>query len=238
MQTSMKWELSTKQGGLPGVTPDGATETLCGRLWRSLGLGRTTKPGSAAFTLALVSLSAKLAKSDGVASRIEAEAFERLHEIVPDERDTIRQMFDRAARDVTGFDEYAHEVVRLLGRDPARLRDVLEGLFHIAAADGILHPEEERHLARAAEAFGISRADFRSLRGLFVHDPDDPYTVLGLSPDVDDATLKSTFKRLVRQHHPDVLAGHGASPEFVRLATAKLAEINAAFDRIVAERAG
>ena len=158
--------------------------------------------------------------------------------IVPDERDTIRQMFDRAARDVTGFDEYAHEVVRLLGRDPARLRDVLEGLFHIAAADGILHPEEERHLARAAEAFGISRADFRSLRGLFVHDPDDPYTVLGLSPDVDDATLKSTFKRLVRQHHPDVLAGHGASPEFVRLATAKLAEINAAFDRIVAERAG
>jgi DnaJ like chaperone protein len=237
----MSWELTTEDKTASAAARASEAPTFVARILRAIGLDRllpgAPRQNSTSFTIALVSLSAKLAKSDGVASRVESEAFERLHEIVHDERDNIRRMFDLAAQDAAGFDAYAHEVVRLLRQDRDLLRDVLEGLFHIAVADGILHPEEERHLKLAAETFGFDANEFRSLRGLFVHDPDDPYTILGLSPGVDNKTLKARYKQLVREHHPDQLIARGVPDEFVRFATEKLAEINGAYDRLARERA-
>lgn len=236
----MPWELITSTEEARPIDAGTAGPTFVGRLWHAFGLDRLLpdKPrqNSVAFTIALVSLSAKLAKSDGIASPIESETFERLHRIVHDERDNVRRIFELAARDMAGFEPYAREVARLLGQDRELLHDVLEGLFHIAAADGILHPEEERYLKLAAEAFGFSQGEFRALRGLFVHDPDDPYTVLGLTPDVDVATLKAQYKRLVREHHPDQLTARGVPAEYIAAANAKLAEINAAYERVRRER--
>jgi DnaJ like chaperone protein len=236
----MPWELTTKDAAASQPTASEAQPTFVERVWRAFGLDqlRSDQPrqNSAAFTIALVSLSAKLAKSDGIASRIESEAFERLHNVVHEEQGNIRRLFDMAAQDVSGFDSYAREIARLLRHDRELMHDVLEGLFHIAVADCILHPEEERHLKLAAEAFGFSATEFRSLRGLFIHDADDPYTVLGVAPDVDTATLKSQFKRLVREHHPDLLIARGVPAEYIRAATAKLAEINDAYDRVAKER--
>lgn len=199
-------------------------------------LPAVSKQHSTAFTVALICLSGKLAKSDGVATESESEAFERLHAIVPEERDNVRRMFDLAARDVTGFDDYARDMAQLLGEDQDLKRDVLTGLFHIAVADGLLHPEEERHLQRAAEIFGLGSSEFRALRGLFIHDPDDPYTILALSPDATDAAVRAQYKLLVREHHPDQMIGRGVPQEYIRFATAKLAEINSAYDKIAKER--
>lgn len=236
----MQWELITRELDAAPAGTSPAEPSFLGRLWRASGLDRllpgAPRQNSAAFTIALISLSAKLAKSDGVASRIESQTFERLHRIVDAERDNVRGVFDLAARDAAGFDAYAREVARLLSDDRELLHDVLEGLFHIAVSDGILHPEEERHLQRAAETFGFSSMEFRALRGLFVHDPDDAYTIMGLAPDADDATLKAQYKRLVREHHPDQLIARGLPADYVKIATGKLAEINAAYDRIVKER--
>jgi DnaJ like chaperone protein len=237
IQWPMAWELITKE--LDAAPEDGtaAAPTIVERLWRLVGLDRgLPRQTSVAFTIALVSLSAKLAKSDGVASRIESEVFERLHKVTPAERQNVRRVFDLAAQDVTGFTGTAEKVATLLRHDRDLMHDVLEGLFHIAAADGILHPEEERHLKMAAEAFGFSTESYRAMRALFIHDPDDPYTVLGLAPDVDAATLKARFRQLVREHHPDQLIARGVPPEYIKLATDKLAAINAAFDRIAQER--
>jgi DnaJ like chaperone protein len=240
MHCAMPWELITSKGQAEPERTDAGGETFVDRLWRAFGLDRvrrgTPQLNSAAFTIALVSLSAKLAKADGVASRIESETFERLHHILHSERDNVRRIFDQAAQDVAGFDACAQDVARLLRNDRNLMHDVLEGLFSIAVADGILHPEEERHLRRAADIFGFSGDEFRTLRGLFVHDPDDPYAVLGLSAGASNAQLKTQFRRLVREHHPDHLTARGASPEFIRLATEKLAEINGAYARIVRER--
>jgi DnaJ like chaperone protein len=233
----MPWELITKGMNAETAGDPAALPTFVERLWRAIGLDRRApEHNSVAFTIALVSLSAKLAKSDGVASRIESDVFERLHRFAPAERANIRRIFDLAAQDVAGFAAYADKVARLLRHDRDLMHDVLEGLFHIAAADGLLHPEEERHLKIAAEVFGFSVDEFRSVRALFIHDPDDPYSVLGLAPAVNTATLKARFRQLVREHHPDQLIARGAPAEFVRLATDKLAAINAAYDRIAKER--
>ncbi len=236
MQAAMPWQLITQALGDSALPGPPSHMTLVERLWRALGLTPSSQHNSAAFTIALVSLSAKLAKADGVASRIEAETFERLHSVTPSELANVRRIFDLAAEDVAGFETYAERVAALLAHDRGLLHDVLEGLFHIAAADGILHPEEERYLKLAAGRFGFSDADFRAMRALFIHDPDDPYTVLGLHPGVDNATLRARFRQLAREHHPDLLMARGVPKEFVELATAKLAAINAAYDAIARER--
>lgn len=210
------------------------------RLMCGLGLGPCPDDARAtnkiAFTVAIVALSAKMAKADGVVSQIEQDAFQEIFKISADEQRNVQRIFDLAKQDVAGFDSYARQVAELLVNEPQLKRDVFEGLFNIAAADGVLHRSEERYLAEVAEIFGFSNDVYRSVRAQFVDDPDDPYTVLGLSPAVSDEELRSHYRRLVRDNHPDVMIARGVPEEFIDMATRKLAAINAAYESIARER--
>jgi DnaJ like chaperone protein len=115
------------------------------------------------------------------------------------------------------------------------LCDLMEGLFHIAAADGTYHPGEDAFLARVAEIFGMDEALFRRMRARHVPDA-DPYAVLGVDPGVDLATVRAAWRAEVRATHPDRMIARGVPVEAARLAEARLAAINAAWDSIRAER--
>ena len=54
---------------------------------------------------------------------------------------------------------------------------------------------------------------------------DDPYRVLGLTPDATDEEVKQAYRRLAKKYHPDMNPG---DPE----AAKKMNEINAAYDQI------
>lgn len=189
-----------------------------------------------AFTIAFIGLSAKMAKADGVAVSVEAEAFERCFYVPPEERANVKRVFDLAARDVAGYDAYAERIARMLANDRALLRDVFECLFNIAAADGILHSAEEDFLRTVADKFAFSEREYQSVRSLFVRDGNSPYTVLGVEPGISDADLKLHYRALVRETHPDKLASEGVPTEFLVIADRKLAVINAAYDTIVKAR--
>ena len=64
----------------------------------------------------------------------------------------------------------------------------------------------------------------------------DPYRVLGLSRDMDDEALRTAYRKLLRANHPDVMTAKGLPREMIELANDKMARINAAWDRIRAER--
>ncbi len=189
------------------------------------------------FTIAVIALSAKMAKADGIVTDDEIEAFERLFRVHPDEAANVRRVFDLARRDTAGYETYARQIARLFAGNPALLEDILDGLFEIAKADGVLHPGELALLERVAEIFGFAPNEFRRIRAShFAPDAADPYVVLGVAYDASDEEIHRTYRRLVRENHPDSLIGRGVPPEFVRLATDKLAAINVAYDRIEAER--
>ncbi|TBR36814.1 MULTISPECIES: co-chaperone DjlA [Dyella] len=62
----------------------------------------------------------------------------------------------------------------------------------------------------------------------------DPYTVLGIDRSADDRAIKRAYRKLISEHHPDRL---GDLPEEMRKrAEARASEINAAYERIKAER--
>ena len=93
-----------------------------------------------------------MAKADGVALPVEARAFERVFEIPAGEDKNVRRLYDLAKQDVAGYEAYAGKIARLLEDEPEMLRALLECLFHIAAADGILHPAEDSFLADGRRA--------------------------------------------------------------------------------------
>ena len=59
---------------------------------------------------------------------------------------------------------------------------------------------------------------------------DNPYAVLGLTSDANDAEIDQAYRRLISQYHPDKLAG--AASDLRRQAETKAREINGAYDRI------
>jgi DnaJ like chaperone protein len=208
-----------------------------GELARVLGLDRSVEPqNDIAFTIAVIALSAKMARVDGVVSPLEMQAFKQVFQTAPDEERNVKRVFDLAKQDVAGYQSYADEIAKLLKDNRKLLQDVLEGLMYVAAVDGALHPEEDEFLADVAQRFGFSPSEFRFFRARFVADHGNAYDALRLSPQATDEEIKRQYRKLVADNHPDKLMGRGVPAEFVEIATRKLAAINAAYDVIAKER--
>ena len=199
-------------------------------------LGRPRPLESTDFTAAFVALAAKMAKADGVAIKVEQDAFERFLEVDSRQLENVRRLFNLAKEDTTGFETYAARVAGQLEGEPDFRQSVLECLFYIACSDGILHPAEDEFLHVVATTFGLEDNEWRQLRAQFVHDPASPYSVLGLAPGASDAEVRQRYMKLVSETHPDRLMAAGAPPAIIKAANAKLAAINAAYDTIKAQR--
>ncbi len=198
---------------------------------------RTPPERSVAFTIAVIALGAKMAKADGRVTRDEVAAFREVFHIPPTEEANAARVFNLARSDVAGFDGYARRIVSLFGPGDPVLEDVLEGLFHIALADGEYHPAEDVFLTEVAEIFGLSDATFGAIRARFSPAHKDPYAVLEVEPEAPLPEVRRRWRALVRETHPDRMIARGLPEEAVKLATRRLAEVNAAYEEILAKRA-
>ncbi|MBP2299476.1 TerB family tellurite resistance protein [Azospirillum picis] len=195
-----------------------------------------------AFTIGVIALAAKMARADGVVKRVEVDTFKRLFRVPPEELENVGRVFDLARRDTRGFEEYARQIANLFEDRHAVLEELLDSLLMIAEADDELHETEVAYLRSVSRIFGFDEAAFRRILAghHLAGEPDgkDPYEVLGVPHDADDATIKAAHRALVREHHPDRLVAQGMPQEFIELATHKLALVNAAHDQIRREREG
>jgi DnaJ like chaperone protein len=190
-----------------------------------------------AFAAAVIALGAKIAKADGRVTRDEIRAFREVFHVPPDEESHVARLFDLARRDSRGFEPYARQVAQLFRDNPAVLEELLDGLFHIAKADRVAHPDEIAFLREVAQIFGFDEAAFQRISaGHLGADSADPYLILGVPHDASNDALRTAWRRLVRENHPDRLTAQGLPAEFVQLANDKLATINAAYDRICKQR--
>ncbi|MCW1920502.1 molecular chaperone DjiA [Rhodobacter sp. KR11] len=191
---------------------------------------RSPPEKSVAFTIAVIALGAKMAKADGEVTRGEVAAFRRVFVIPPGEEDAAARVFNLARQDVAGFDAYARKIAAMFPGDREVLIDLMEGLFHIALADGSFHPGEEAFLTEVARIFGLDQRCFAALRAR--HVPGDPYAVLGVDPGAPLDEVRRAWAQAVRASHPDGMIARGVPPEAVRLAEDRMRAINAAWDVI------
>jgi DnaJ like chaperone protein len=190
-----------------------------------------------AFTIAVIVLGAKMAKADGVVSRAEVAAFKEVFQVPQSELKNVARLFDQAKQDPAGFEPYAKQIARMFRKDHPVLEELLDGLFHIAKADGGVHDAEIRFLKDIAGIFGFDEADFARIRESHLGpDKADPYTVLGTHRTSSNEEIKAAWRKLVRDNHPDRLMAQGLPREFIDMANDKVATINAAYDKIAKER--
>ncbi|SFQ96339.1 TerB family tellurite resistance protein [Poseidonocella sedimentorum] len=194
---------------------------------------RTPPERSVAFAIAVIALGAKIAKADGLVTRDEVAVFREIFHIPEAEEANAARVFNLARQDVAGFDVYARRIAAMFGDDRETLIDLMEGLFHIAMADGTYHPNENRFLEEVAGIFGLSDPEFRGLRARFVPDAEpDPYSVLGVTPDMGHDEIRAAWRQLVRDSHPDRMLARGVPEEAVRIAEKRMVAINRAWEEI------
>jgi DnaJ like chaperone protein len=199
--------------------------------------GSTVPEKSMGFTIGMIALGAKMAKADGVVTDVEVKAFSEVFHVPEKDMPAVQRVFNLAKQDVTGFESYAAQVAKLFTLKSHVLENVLDGLFHIAKADGVVHEDELTYLERVAEIFGFSAAEFKRIRARHIALVDDPYEILGLERGVTLAAVKKKHKALVRSLHPDTLTSKGVPKEMVKLATDRLARINVAYNDLTKELA-
>ncbi len=180
-----------------------------------------------------------MAKADGTVSRAEVAAFKQVFKIPPDE-------INQRGAGVRPGQARCCRLRRLCAAIGAYVRgppsgageELIDGLFHIARADGEVHEAEIAFIREVAGIFGFSDADFVRLREVNIG-PDlaDPYTIAGRrGASRSDDEIRTSWRRLMRENHPDKLMAQGLPAEFVALANEKVATLNAAYDRIAKER--
>jgi DnaJ like chaperone protein len=201
----------------------------------------TWLPGGkdAAFTLALIALSAKMAVADGAVTASEIRAFYRNVEIPAGVEQQVEKLFDLAQQDVAGYETYARKIGRIFADSPDTLEHVLDSLFFIASADGMVHEAELDYLKSVSSIFGFDDARFEQLAAQHILSDDDisdPYMVLGLAPGADVAEVRRVYRLLVAEHHPDRLIAKGVPEELLTIATGRMQAINHAYQRITKRR--
>jgi DnaJ like chaperone protein len=191
------------------------------------------------YALVVVTLCAKLAKCDAPVNRAEIDAFKRAVPVPPENQREIGRLFDQARNRTDDFEPFAAELGRAYADQPHALESLLAVLFSVARADSPLNQLELDFLRRVHRAFGLppgawDRAENGGARPS--SDEPDAYAVLGLKRTATDEDVRATWRRLIREIHPDTMAARGATSAEVAAAGERVARVNAAWDRIKRDR--
>jgi DnaJ like chaperone protein len=205
-----------------------------------------------------------LSKADGVVTRDEIQAAERIFVMLrlsSQQKEQAKAAFNRGKAPDFDLDS---EVDRLrgaigFGRGPL-LRLFLQLQCMAVAADGRVDKAEHAMLVRIARRLGLDERDVAQLEALMraaatgAAGPagaagaggsgrapsrarlDDAYTALGLTAEASDADVKRAYRRLVSENHPDKLAAKGYPESMRQIAEERTREINVAYDLIKESR--
>ncbi len=221
-------------GGPIGALLGAAAGTLAGQqLLRHIDPEQNKK---VAFTVAVIALSAKMARADGVVTAAEIRSFRERVQISEDDLHRVGKFWDLARQTQDGFEAYARQTVSLFGQKSAILEQLLDLLFTIARADGDITNPEWDYLQQVAAVFGYDEDEFNRLSDIYSGDNPPPHLVLGVSQQASLDEARSAWRKLAAAHHPDKLIAAGMPEEFIQAATDRLARINHAYDLLSRQR--
>ena len=194
---------------------------------------RSFAPPQQVFAIALIILTAKLAKADGNVSKEELIAIKDKLKIPEHEIDQVGKIFNKAKEDALGYEPYAQQIAQIYRNNPAVLDEVINTLFYIAEADSNVSDSEIAMIRDIAKIFGLSESQFEGIKeSRKSSDKLNPYVVLGCDPNDDFSVIRKKYLILSKEHHPDILVSKGVPQEVIEESKKKMRAINSAFDQI------
>ena len=213
-----------------------------------------------AFFTASFAVMGHLAKVDGQVSkdeiRLAEEVMARMR-LDADMRRAAINLFNGGKSPDFDLDAVLEQFRAECHRRRHLLQMFIEIQLHACYADGSLHAEEARVLRHICARLGFSAQEFAHLEAMVRAAREfagtqgarpgatptrdrlaEAYKVLDVKPDASDAEVKTAYRRLMNQHHPDKLVAKGLPEEMIALATEKTQEIKAAYETVKAARGG
>ena len=185
------------------------------------------------FAISLIVLSAKLSKADGQVSKEEIAAIKDKLKIPKSEMAQVGKIFNKAKEESAGYEEYAKQIAQIFGNNINVLEEVINILFYVAEADGVVSKSEEIMIENIAKIFGLSQTQYNGIKeSRKSSDKLNPYLVLESSPNDDLQTIRKRYLKLSKEHHPDLLMSKGVPEEMIAESKNKMRTINAAWDQI------
>ena len=202
------------------------------------------------FFATTFSVMGHIAKADGRVSEHEIRAaraiMANLHLAPEQVKQAIRLFTDGKRSDFP----LHHTVNRFQTACRARhdiFRAFIEIQMQAALASGVIHPKARRILWDVCRQLNVSRVELVQIEALIrAHQGfrgqqrapqadgaiEQAYGVLGVKKDATDKEVKTAYRRLMNQHHPDKLVSRGLPESMMEVAKEKTREIRAAYDRI------
>lgn len=202
----------------------------------------------------LVALMAKVAKADGKVNELEAELLSltfsdiaRVFEESERVREELKTIYQTEMQTFDNTLVISKKYLKLTQNDYAKRLKVMEYLLNLAFIDGEFSQTERMINEDISGALEIRRADFERMieqfKTFYTHKAEqkrygiqNAYDVLGVSPQDDMESIKKKYRALVKEYHPDILMGQGKDQSIIDAATAKLQEINEAYETIKKEK--
>jgi len=193
----------------------------------------------------LVSLLAKVAKSDGRVSELEARLITQVLDDLSQKvsgvsgvREYLKEVYNSQKENVDNAYETARNYKRAFNLNYDTCVARLTFFLNLAYIDGEFNKSEQDIIRNIAYGFGIDKEtldeiiykfdSFYGSRFGVDHDEisqeNDAFEVLGLSKNASLEEVKARYKELVRQYHPDILMGRGESKEEINEAYGRLKE--------------
>jgi DnaJ like chaperone protein len=198
-----------------------------------------TEQIQAAYFISLFSVLGKFAKIDGEVSSDEIaviDKFIRQMGITGTERDFAINIFNDAKNSPYSIHDFAGQFYEVSRHQQALLYSFLDLLFQLALADGKVHHAEEQAIDDMRRIFGISDAEYNSIKGRFIDDADKYYKVLNCTAACTDEEIKKQYKKLAKDFHPDTIIAKGLPEEFVAFATKRFQDLQGAYEKIKKKR--
>ena len=201
----------------------------------------------------LVSLLAKVAKSDGRVSELEARLITQVLDDLSQKvsgvsgvREYLKEVYNSQKENIDNAYETARNYKRAFNLNYDTCVARLTFFLNLAYIDGEFNKSEQDIIRNIAYGFGIDKETLDEIIYKFdsfygsrfgadhdeISQENDAFEVLGLSKNASLDEVKARYKELVRQYHPDILMGRGESKDVIERSTKKLQEINEAYGRL------
>lgn len=216
------------------------------KFWSNLNLMKFYLHSSEAkhfsFIQAMAGLAAKISKADGVVSENEIRIFKKMFELNYEENSKIADIYNKAKKSPEGYERFAKQL-KLIAKDNLELKEnIIENLFKIAAADGMIHSEQLGILKTVAYIIELPDGNFELIHEHYKPRPSsnsplqEYYDILEISPNSGNDEIKARWKELIIKWHPDNIQAHGGTASEIERYTLKMAEINNAYQHIMKSR--
>lgn len=201
----------------------------------------------------MISLLVKIAKADGRISEIKAKVIElsfdnlsKSRPNIPNIRDIYKAILENEKSNLANIAEICRGLISS-GIDDSTKKSLIHSFLSLSYADGSLHRNSENLIVKIVSLLYLDYSYYLELKSEFEPKQQNDnnhtynganlslnecYEILKINENSNNQIIKSSYRKLVRDYHSDILSSKDLPKDMIEYAEEKLKKINRAYETI------